>query len=105
MNTIGVIKRVIPFVVTLTVGLFIASFFVDLAPRTFEFPEGRRRRCRNFERLYTQERERSERLQRELDRLRQNPINLKHTEPWEEQDLYVPPPPQMPAVRSTRSGR
>jgi hypothetical protein len=50
--------------------------------------------------LYMQERERNDRLQHELDRLKQNPINLKHTEPWDAPDLYVPPP-----VRAPRVGR
>lgn len=93
MSSIAIIKRIVPFLVTLTVGLFIASFFVDLMPRPLAFPEGRRRRCREMQNLYMQERDRADRLQRENDRLRQNPINLKHSEPWTAPDLYVPPPP------------
>lgn len=102
MSTLGVIKRIVPFFITLTIGLLIASFFVDLAPRSFAFPEGRRKRCRNFERLYMEERERNDRLESEIDRLRQNPITLKHTEPWDERsEFYVPPP----VAKSPRTGR
>lgn len=35
MQFIGVIKRAVPFVITLAVGLFIASFFVSLAAPSF----------------------------------------------------------------------
>ena len=90
MSSLGIIKRIIPFFATLVIGLFIASFFVDLTPRPFVF-EGRRHRCQDFQNMYFQERDRADRLQRENDLLRQNPINLKHTEPWTDQDLYVPP--------------
>lgn len=101
MSSIGIIKRIIPFLVTLTVGLFIASFFVDLAPRPMAFPEGRRTRCRRFQDLYMQERDRADRLQRENDRIKQNPINLKHSEPWTAPNEFVPPP-QLKAPRATR---
>jgi hypothetical protein len=101
MNTIGLLKRIVPFLATLTIGLFIASFFIDLAPRSFAFPNGRRRPCRDYQRLYMQEHERAERLQRELDRLGQNPTTLMHSEPWTAPDAYVPPPP-VKAPRAVR---
>lgn len=99
----GIFKRVVPFLITLTVGLFIASFFVDLAPRPIGFRGGPRRQCRDFKELYMQEHDRAERLERELDRVRQNPstLQLVHPQPWTAPDEYVPPPP----VRSPRSGR
>jgi hypothetical protein len=50
--------------------------------------------------MYFQQRDRADRLQRENDLFRQNPINLKHTEPWTAPDLYVPPVPKAP--RSVR---
>jgi hypothetical protein len=96
----GIVKRIIPFLVTLAVGLFIASFFVDLAPR-FSFPEGRRRRSQEFQNLYMQEHERRVQLEQELDRMRQNPIDLKHSQPWTAPDAYVPPP-VAPLRRSVR---
>jgi hypothetical protein len=101
MSSIGIIKRIVPFLVTLTVGLFVASFFVDLAPRPTAFPDGRRRRCREFQNLYMQERDRADRLQRENDRMKQNPINLRHSEPWTAPNDFVPPPP-LKAPRANR---
>jgi hypothetical protein len=98
----GAIKRIIPFFITLTIGLFIASFFVDLAPRPFAFPEGRRRRCHDFQQMYMQEHDRAERLQQQLDRVNQNPTQLMHSEPWNAPDVYVPPPPTVPMRRAGR---
>jgi hypothetical protein len=100
MCSLGVIKRVFPFLATLLIGLFIASFFVDLTPRPFAFPEGRRHRCHNYEQMYYDQLDRADQLQKENDRLRQNPVTLKHTEPWTAPDLYVPPVPKAP--RSVR---
>src|SRR5690242_1119355 len=88
----GVLKRVLPFFLTLAVGLFIASFFVDLAPRPFAFPEGRRRPCRDFQSMYYQEHERAERLQQQLDQAQQNPVTLE----WDGSTLKAPPPPPAP---------
>jgi hypothetical protein len=96
----GAVKRIIPFIVTLTIGLFIASFFVDLAPRPFAFADGRRRRSHDFQQMYLQEHDRAERLQQELDRINQNPTHLIHNEPWNAPDAYVPPPPTMPMRRA-----
>ena len=89
----GMLKRVLPFFLTLAVGLFIASFFVDLTPRPFAFPEGRRARCRNFESMYYQEHDRAERLQQQLDQLQQSPTTLE----WRNSELKLPPPPPPPA--------
>ena len=98
----GFIKRIIPFLVTLTVGLFIASFFVDLAPRPLTFSESRRgRRYRELQELYMQEHEARIRAEEELDRLRQNPTRLIH-EPWTAPNEFVPPPPTARAPRSVR---
>lgn len=102
MNSIGFIKRIIPFLATLTIGLFIASFFVDLVPRPFIFAEGRRRRCHDFQELYMQEHDRRMQVEQELDRLRQNPIPLKHSQPWTDQDAFVPPPTVVKIPKSVR---
>ena len=98
MSSFGIIKRIIPFFATLVLGLFIASFFVDVTPRSFAF-RGPRHRCQDFQQMYLQQLDRADRLQRENDLLRQHPMNLKHTEPWTDQDLYVPP---VNAPRSVR---
>lgn len=100
----GTLKRLVPFFITLAIGLFIASFFVDLAPRPFAFGEGRRGRRRDYQELqmqYLQEREKNERLQQQLDELRQNPINLTHVENGVS-DIDVPPPPPAKAPRVIR---
>jgi hypothetical protein len=83
------LKRVLPFFLTLAVGLFIASFFVDLTPRPFAFPEGRRGRCHNFESLYYQEHDRAERLQQQVDQLQRNATTLE----------YLPSPPPPPSAK------
>jgi hypothetical protein len=98
MSSIGFIKRIIPFLATLTVGLFIASFFVDLAPRPFAFPDGRRRRCHDMQEQYFQEHAARLQAEQELDRIRQNPIDLKHSQPWTTPDAFVPPPPSVVRV-------
>jgi hypothetical protein len=51
---------------------------------------------------YLRERERSEELQQRLDTLRQNPIDLKHSENWNDSDLDVPPPPPVKAPRAVK---
>ena len=93
MCSTGLIKRLLPFAITLIIGLFIASFFVDLTPRPFTFRSRRAYRAQQWQQMYIDEHNRAERLQRENDFLKQNPTYLKHTEPWDEQsNLYVPPP-------------
>jgi hypothetical protein len=98
MSSLGIIKRIVPFLVTLIVGLFIASFFVDLTPRPL-FIEGRRHRCQDFQNMYMQEHERRIQAEQELDRIHQNPIDLKHSEPWTDRDAFVPPPTVPRAIR------
>jgi hypothetical protein len=98
MSSLGIIKRIVPFLVTLIVGLFIASFFVDLTPRPL-FIEGRRHRCQDFQNMYMQEHERRMQAEQELDRIRQNPIDLKHSQPWTNPNAFVPPPTVPKAIR------
>jgi len=93
------LKRVLPFFLTLAVGLFIASFFVDLTPRGFAFQDGRRGRCRNFESLYYQEHDRAERLQQQLDQRQQNAMTLELRRP---EAQLPPPPPRVAAPNATR---
>jgi hypothetical protein len=94
----GILKRVLPFIVTLVIGLFVASFFVDLRPRPFVFQEGRRGHCHDFENLYYQEHERAERLQEQLDRMKQGPVMLK----LGPDEMTVPPPPPPPVKLAPR---
>ena len=91
MCSTGIIKRLLPFAITLIIGLFIASFFVDLTPRPFGFRGGRAYRYREMQRMYMDEHDRAERLQRELDLIKQSPMTLQHLEPWNDPDHAVPP--------------
>jgi len=94
----GMLKRVLPFFLTLAVGLFIASFFVDLAPRPLVFREGPRGRCHNFESLYYQEHDRAERLQQQLDQMQQNAVRLNDVRPAFDSPMPPPPPKFVPRV-------
>jgi hypothetical protein len=97
----GVLKRIVPFFLTLAIGLFIASFFVDLAPRPFAFPEGRRGRCHDFQSAYFQEHERAERLQQQLDQINQNAVTLE----WNGDAVNAPAPPPLPRFTAPRAVR
>lgn len=92
MNFLAVIKRVAPFVLTLTLGLFVASFFVTVAAPNFQFRRG-----------FSKHREYHRRIESENQRLREENIRLKNRlaemekRDWVlERDLDVPPPPVMP---------
>jgi hypothetical protein len=87
----GIFKRVVPFLITLIIGLFIASFFVDLAPRRSSFAADSADTVVIFKTFICKERDRRERAERELDRMRQNPTMLVHPQPWTAQDDFVPP--------------
>ena len=95
-SSTGIIKRLLPFAITLIIGLFIASFFVDLTPRPFAFRSRRAFRAQQWQQMYMEEHDRAERLQRELDLIKQNPIDLKHTEPWTVVESPIPPVPKAP---------
>ncbi|MEO8074314.1 MAG: hypothetical protein ABI686_13830 [Acidobacteriota bacterium] len=93
----GFFNRIVPFFLTFTVGLFIASFFVSIAAPNFRFPmRGERRR--HFERDRMMEFE-NQRLNEENLRLRKqlqgvNKVNIKNLK--YDYDLDVPPVPLMP---------
>ncbi|HEX3101200.1 MAG TPA: hypothetical protein VHQ01_05390 [Pyrinomonadaceae bacterium] len=108
-NVKGLFKRVLPFFATFVIGLFIASFFVDVSGPRFNF------RARGWERHQMNERLRIEndrlrdeniRLQNELDSTRFNPGELRHIhrEEMMAPDVSMPvplspPPPAAPRVR------
>jgi hypothetical protein len=99
----GWIKRALPFLATFAMGIFIASFFVSVGPRT----SFREHRMRRFEEM--------QRLRMENDELRQENLRLKNrlnitgddadTEnylgPDEDTPALLPPPPP-PAPRMHR---
>lgn len=98
MNFLSVVKRVAPFVLTLAVGLFIASFFVTVAAPNF-----------NFKRGMSKHRQYHRRIEAENQRLREENLRLKNRvsemesekRDWVlEQEISVAPPalPESPKV-------
>lgn len=85
----ALIKRIVPFVLTFALGLFVAGFFVSLSP-TFKF----RKNCCGKRQEVKMLRVENERLQLENQRLQQR---LEETERMILLDEVVPPPP--PLVR------
>ncbi len=90
------VKRIAPFLLTFSVGIFIASFFITIAAPSFRMNfESRRRNHRQ----YDEQRERElRRLQEENMRLReqQNDNDLESAD-FQELKYAVPPPPMPPA--------
>lgn len=101
MCCLGVFKRVVPFLLTFTVGLFIASFFITIAAPSFG--GGRRFRAREWRNLQVEVQE----LKNERSRLKQEIETLKdeRREIWGSKlaegssiENFVPPPPVAPTV-------
>ena len=96
----GLFKRILPFFATFAIGLFIASFFVDIsAPR---FGRGRWMR-HEMERMRVeneQQRDEIRQLQEQLDGHRMRSVTLENRD-FEEipMDVRVPLPPPPPRVR------
>ena len=91
----GILKRFLPFFITLTAGLFIASFFVDLTPTPFKFGDRGMRRFRDYQEMKMENMELRQRLadtQQQLDQLRRDP----------KPNFDVPPPPPPKAPRAIR---
>jgi hypothetical protein len=86
MRWLGFIKRFAPFLLTFSLGIFIASFFVSIAAPSFRF-ENRswRNKHRDCHRMKHENRRLRERIDR-LERERMNDIS----------NLDVPPPPMPP---------
>jgi len=104
----GLIKRVLPFVATFAVGLFVASFFVSVSAPHIGFRGRGWERHRRFEQLQIENEElRNEnlRLRNENGGSRFHSGDFKHIdgEDWgvpEVTDIPMPPPP--PAPRAHR---
>lgn len=104
MGSIGFIKRILPFLATFVVGIFIASFFVSIS--------GPRFRARGWERHQQNQRLRieNEELRNENLRLRNGLEDQQWTpsetkchrhDDWENRGVEFPvepPPPPMPAA-------
>ena len=98
-------KRLVPFFLTFAVGLFIASFFVNISgPR---FGSGNRaKRIHKIQQLQVENdrlRDENLRLQDELDSVRRSPMSLNHSESqnWDSMPDVRDPVP----LRPTRMGR
>lgn len=92
----GFIKRVAPFFLTFSLGLFIASFFVTVAAPNFQFKRG-----------WSRHREYHRKLEFENQRLREENSLLKRqlserNNSYSELELSVPPPPPIRNSYKTR---
>ena len=94
MSCKGFTKRVLPFILTFAVGLFIASFFVSIAAPSFQFPSrSNRRNHKEQDRLRDLE---IQRLRDENYRLKnQQTMDLENAD-FQNLKYSVPPPPPMP---------
>ena len=99
----GWLKRMLPFLATFAVGVFIASFFVSVGP-SFGFSEHRMRRFQEMQRLRVENdqlREDNERLRNRLEWSGQT--DLEDQLPSQDvETLRVPAPPPRPGPRSHR---
>jgi len=109
MCAIGFVKRILPFLATLAIGLFIASFFVDLATPQFEMRGRGWRRYQQVQQMkieFQQLHEQNQQLQDENRRLRQQLSDARNNSTFDFNSTFdVPPPPPPPAPVVTRRGR
>lgn len=97
----GILKRALPFFLTFSLGLLIASFFVTIAAPRFGNWKGRNHRSREFKENYRLRMENqrlrdiNESMRRQLEDQEVNPQVRVH--PAFDSDM-VPPPPPMPMV-------
>ncbi len=102
MGSTGFIKRILPFLATFAVGIFIASFFVSVAPSFGSNWKGRKAECRRMrlenERLRNENLRLRNQLEREGTTLTEIPRiahdDLKARGP--EFPVEAPPPPPPP---------
>lgn len=95
MGNIGLLKRALPFFGTFALGLFVASFFVNIGPR-FEYRNYERGRWRHELREL---REENMRLKYELDSVHEKmDLNDIESEDWVppsvDEPVLAPPPPR-----------
>ena len=108
MQLRGFLKRVLPFFLTFSLGLLVASFFVSIAAPSFNFQK-RNHRCREYrenQRLRTE----NDSLRRDNNSLRrqmadaENEVKTIYIKPDFDSDapstLPVPPPPPAPKYKS-----
>ena len=88
MRWLALLKRFVPFFLTFTLGLFVASFFVSIAAPSFQFKNRGWKRHQEYKRMKCE----NERLRERLQRLERERMNDDF-----EMNLNVPPPPLPPA--------
>ena len=98
----GWVKRGLPFLATFALGIFIASFFVSIGPRT-GFREHRMRHFEEMQRLRMENdelRQENLRLRNRLD-LTSSDADIENVLPLDEDTsgFLPPPPPPAPRVR------
>lgn len=87
------VKRVLPFLLTFAVGLFIASFFVTIAAPSFRFENRGWQRHRQYDRMMEREKQRlNEENLRLKKQLAENELQNSNDRNFE-MDFAVPPPP------------
>jgi len=89
MCFVSVIKRIAPFLLTFSVGLLIASFFVTVSAPNFQLRRGFSRH-REMDRQMRME---NDRLREENNRLKNRLTDMEKRDWVLDHDLDVPPPP------------
>jgi hypothetical protein len=92
----GFFKRIIPFLLTFAVGLFIASFFVSIAAPNFNWRRGRSHRTHDCKRIKAENEELRRdyyQIKRELQELRRTSPDINDVEVFQSSDWDAPPPP------------
>ena len=102
MCCLGIFKRVVPFPLAFTVGLFIASFFVTIGAPNFgnSRRQVKMREMRQVKMEVEELRREKCRLKQEIEELRrERSVTVQATESLGEVDVFaVPPPPLAPTV-------
>ncbi len=97
MGSTGIIKRFLPFLATFAVGIFVASFFVSVAPNfgRSEWKSRKKAECRRLKAENERLRNENERLKLQLDQRESwhELPRISHPGPGPEFPVEPPPPP------------
>lgn len=89
------LKRIIPFAAALTLGLFVASFFVTVAAPKFNFK--RNYENRGYRKMRSIERD-NQRLQEQINRQQLRIRELESRQTMDFESDFEPPLPPMPVA-------
>ncbi len=99
----GFLKKVVPFFLTFSVGLLIASLFISVAAPSFSFKKrGWGKHREHHRQMKSENRElrlENSRLELRIQELEQQK-DLKKTFEWDDMDGVVPPPVLVPVPRA-----